>query len=129
MHEVTPLAMYALHSCLHCMQEVAKQPVVVTMWWPAILSVFKGIYNGPCPTEPAGAPAQQQLFESQYGPGQNDEEVVVGYDARSGIGGKGSYWKIKTSKGNGYYFFEMLPDGTGGKCGMYTYPTAPLDVA
>ena len=110
---------------------MSQQPVVITLWWPYAYASpdIKGILNRPCPNAPSDSSATQAQYDSKYGPGANDAAVVVGYDATKGVGAQGSFWKVKQSRGPGYGYLPMLPDGTGGHCGMYAYPIAPLSTA
>ncbi|GAB4823369.1 hypothetical protein N2152v2_010415 [Parachlorella kessleri] len=121
-------------SATELMKAVAQQPVVVLVWWPAYVRDVRGLFNGGCPSKPADSEDADGQYSSQYGVGANHEMLVVGYDARGGIGAPNSYFKVKNSWGtavgnSGYFNLHMQPDGSGGICGLYSAPVAPLDVS
>jgi hypothetical protein len=58
-----------------------------------------GLFNGACPDKPSESEDIDARYNSQYGVGSNHEVVVVGYDARGGIGSDTSYFKIKVMPG------------------------------
>ncbi|GAB4816650.1 hypothetical protein N2152v2_003696 [Parachlorella kessleri] len=118
-------------SAVAFMRAVAQRPITVLLWAPALLRDVKGgIFNAPCPDSPAANDDVRATYSTVYGPGENHEVAVVGYNARAGIGSNTSYITIKNSWGegvgtNGYFNLRLDPEGSNGLCGIYLFPLLP----